>query len=39
MFGYSHAGEGGNNTGRALARSPYIPDCTYYHVFIETNID
>jgi hypothetical protein len=37
MFGYSHAGEGGNNTGQVLARIKYIPDCPYYSVLIGTN--
>ena len=37
MFGYSHAGEGGNNTGQVLARMKYIPDCPYYNVLIGTN--
>jgi hypothetical protein len=37
MFGYSHAGEGGNNTGQVLARIKYIPDCPYYNVLIGTN--
>ncbi len=37
MFGYSHAGEGGNNTGQVLARMKYIPDCSYYNVLIGTN--
>ena len=37
MFGYSHAGEGGNSTGRVLLRMKYIPDCPYYNVLIGTN--
>ena len=37
MFGYSHAGEGGNSTGLILARMKYIPDCPYYNVLIGTN--
>lgn len=37
IFGYSHAGEGGNSTGRVLARMKYIPDCPYYNVLIGTN--
>ena len=37
MFGYSHAGEGGNSTGQVLARMKYIPDCPYYNVLIGTN--
>lgn len=37
MFGYSHAGEGGNNTGQVLARMEYIPDCPYYNLLIGTN--
>ncbi|MFA6104744.1 MAG: GDSL-type esterase/lipase family protein [Victivallaceae bacterium] len=37
MFGYSHAGEGGNSTGQILARMKYIPDCPYYSVLIGTN--
>lgn len=36
-FGYSHAGEGGNNTARVLARLDAIPDCLYYHLHIGTN--
>jgi len=30
-FGYSHAGEGGNNTNQVLARLNEIPDCLYYN--------
>jgi hypothetical protein len=37
MFGYSHAGEGGNSTGQVLARMKDIPDCPYYHLLIGTN--
>lgn len=37
MFGYSHAGEGGNGTGQVLARIKYIPDCPYYNLLIGTN--
>jgi hypothetical protein len=37
MFGYSHAGEGGNSTNAVLARIRFIPDCTYYSVLIGTN--
>jgi GDSL-like Lipase/Acylhydrolase family len=36
-FGYSHAGEGGNNTGQVLARMDEIPDCPYYSLLIGTN--
>ena len=37
VLGYSHAGEGGNSTGRVLARMDAIPDCPYYHLLIGTN--
>ncbi len=37
MFGYSHAGEGGNNTTLVLNRMKDIPDCLYYNVLIGTN--
>ena len=36
-FGYSHAGEGGNNTSQVLARMDEIPDCPYYSLLIGTN--
>lgn len=36
-FGYSHAGEGGNNTSQVLARMNEIPDCPYYNLLIGTN--
>jgi GDSL-like Lipase/Acylhydrolase family len=36
-FGYSHAGEGGNNTSQILARMDEIPDCPYYSLLIGTN--
>jgi hypothetical protein len=36
-FGYSHAGEGGNNTNQVLARMDEIPDCLYYNLLIGTN--
>jgi hypothetical protein len=36
-FGYSHAGEGGNNTSQVLARMNEIPDCPYYSLLIGTN--
>jgi len=36
-FGYSHAGEGGNNTSKVLARMNEIPDCPYYNLLIGTN--
>jgi GDSL-like Lipase/Acylhydrolase family len=36
-FGYSHAGEGGNNTNQVLARMDEIPDCPYYSLLIGTN--
>ena len=38
--GYSHAGEGGNTTGRVLARidsKASVPDSRYYHVLIGVN--
>ena len=37
MLGYSHAGEGGNSTGRVLGRIKAIPDCPYYSLLIGTN--
>ncbi len=37
MYGYSHAGEGGNSTEKVLERMKYIPDCPYYNVLIGTN--
>jgi lysophospholipase L1-like esterase len=37
VLGYSHAGEGGNSTGRVLARIKAIPDCPYYSLLIGTN--
>jgi len=37
VLGYSHAGEGGNSTGRVLGRMKAIPDCPYYSVLIGTN--
>jgi lysophospholipase L1-like esterase len=37
LFGYSHAGEGGDSTGRVLSRIKYIPDCPYYSLLIGTN--
>lgn len=36
-LGYSHAGEGGNSTGRVLARLADLPDCPYYSLEIGTN--
>ncbi len=36
-FGYSHAGEGGDSTGRVLARMDDIPDCANYHLMIGIN--
>ena len=36
-FGYSHAGEGGNNTSQVLARMAEIPDCPNYNLLIGTN--
>lgn len=36
-YGYSHAGEGGDNTGRVIGRIKYIPDCPYYSILIGTN--
>lgn len=36
-LGYSHAGEGGNSTGRVLQRLADIPDCPYYSLEIGTN--
>ena len=36
-FGYSHAGEGGNNTSQVLARMTEIPDCPNYNLLIGTN--
>ena len=36
-LGYSHAGEGGNNTRVVLARLGDIPDCPYYSLHIGTN--
>lgn len=36
-FGYSHAGEGGNNSNHVLARMDEIPDCPYYSLLIGTN--
>ena len=36
-FGYSHAGEGGNNTAKVLARMNEIPDCPNYNLLIGTN--
>lgn len=39
-FGYSHAGEGGNSTGRVLERinrKSSIPDARYYHLLIGVN--
>jgi len=37
VLGYSHAGEGGNSTGRVLGRIKEIPDCPYYSLLIGTN--
>lgn len=37
VLGYSHAGEGGNNTGKVLARIKAIPACPYYSLLIGTN--
>ncbi len=40
MFGYSHAGEGGNNTSRVLERinkKLRVPDARYYHLLIGVN--
>ena len=37
VLGYSHAGEGGNSTGRVLGRIKAIPDCPYYSLLIGTN--
>ena len=36
-FGYSHAGEGGDSTGRVLGRIDDIPDCANYHLMIGIN--
>ena len=36
-FGYSHAGEGGNNTSQVLARMAEIPNCPNYNLLIGTN--
>lgn len=36
-FGYSHCGEGGNNTRQVLRRMNNIPDCPYYLLHIGTN--
>ena len=36
-FGYSHAGEGGNNASQVLGRMDEIPDCPYYSLLIGTN--
>jgi hypothetical protein len=37
LFGYSHAGEGGNDTKAVLKRFNMIPDCPYYSLLIGTN--
>jgi lysophospholipase L1-like esterase len=37
VLGYSHAGEGGNSTGKVLNRINDIPDCPYYSLLIGTN--
>ena len=37
VLGYSHAGEGGNNTAKVLRRMKAIPDCPYYSLLIGTN--
>ena len=36
-LGYSHAGEGGNNTRAVLDRMDEIPACPNYHLLIGTN--
>ncbi len=36
-FGYSHCGEGGNNTLGVLRRMKNIPDCPYYLLHIGSN--
>jgi len=36
-LGYSHAGEGGNSTGRVITRLADLPDCPYYSLEIGTN--
>ena len=36
-LGFSHAGEGGNNTDAVLRRLADIPDCPYYSLEIGTN--
>lgn len=37
LLGYSHEGEGGNNTTMVLERISRIPACHYYHLHIGTN--
>ncbi|MCF6175927.1 MAG: GDSL-type esterase/lipase family protein [Victivallaceae bacterium] len=37
VLGYSHAGEGGDSTGRVLNRIKALPDCPYYSLLIGTN--
>ena len=37
LFGYSHAGEGGDSTSRVLNRIKDLPDCPYYSLLIGTN--
>lgn len=39
MFGYSHAGEGGNTASQVLNRMDQIPGCPFYHLLIGTNDD
>lgn len=36
-YGYSHAGEGGNNTAKVLARLKDVPDSRYYHLLLGVN--
>lgn len=36
-YGYSHAGEGGNNTWQILKRIDAIPDSRYYHLLVGVN--
>lgn len=36
-LGYSHEGEGGNNTAMVLDRLDRLPLCPYYHLHIGTN--
>jgi lysophospholipase L1-like esterase len=36
-YGYSHAGEGGNNTSKVIARLKDVPDSRYYHLLLGVN--